>query len=240
MSMASEGSKSVLMVGCSYARHAPEVADAAVRVARRFVPDLQLAPGCCGLPLLHAGDRRGFFEAARALEPLLAGAHRVIAADPGCAQCLMQEYPRQGLTQASAMPLVDVLYAELDALPPRALRGRTLRYHDPCQLGRGLGRYEEPRAILARLTGAPPGELERSRGQAECSGGGGLLPLTRPDTSADMADERLAEHQAHGGGTLVTACGNSLRRLGSRSTVEVVDLITLVDEALTSRENSGP
>ena len=46
-----------------------------------------------------------------------------------------------------------------------------------------------------------------------------------------MADERLAEHRALGGGAVVTACGESLRRFRSRGH-EAVDLWTLVAEAL--------
>ena len=94
-----------------------------------------------------------------------------------------------------------------------------------------MGRYDEPRAILARITGRVVGEFQRRREAGECSGGGALLPQTRPETSAAMADERLAEHRALGGGAVVTACGESLRRFRSRGH-EAVDLWTLVAEAL--------
>jgi hypothetical protein len=58
-----------------------------------------------------------------------------------------------------------------------------------------------------------------------------LLALTRPETSLAMADERIGEHRAAGGGLLVTACGESLRRFRSRGE-PVDDLHALVAAAL--------
>jgi hypothetical protein len=56
------------------------------------------------------------------------------------------------------------------------------------------------------------------------------LPLTRPETSADIAAERIVEHQGAGGGTLVTACGESLRRFVA-SGEPAMDLMSLVAKA---------
>lgn len=94
-----------------------------------------------------------------------------------------------------------------------------------------LGRYDEPRAILERIAGRPPAEFRRARQDAECSGGGGLLPATRPEASREIAEQRIAEHRAQGGGVLVTACGESLRRF--RACGEPAqDLVSLVAAAL--------
>lgn len=222
---------SVLLVGCSYLRHAPEVAAAIVNLARRFVGPVRVARRCCGLPLLYAGDRDGFIAAARAMHAELGGAHAVVA-DPGCARALLVDYPRVGIDIRDAQPLVDRIFASMDALPFASLRGGPVRYTDPCQLGRGLGRYEEPRAILARLTGSAPLDMHRHRDAGECSGGGGLLPLTRPQTSRAMADALIAEHHVAGGGLLVTACGSSLRRFRSRGE-PAEDLYSLVAAAFS-------
>lgn len=230
-----KSARTVLVIGCSYALHAPEVAQAIWDVAQRFADsEVRAARSCCGLPLLHAGDRVGMATAAQQLRDEIGDADLVLAADAGCARALTVDYPRLAVTTPPVVPLVDLVYAKLDRVPAAALTDRSFRYHDPCQLGRGLGRYEEPRAILARLSGATPGEMERARELAECSGGGGLLPVTRPRASQTIAEERIAAHRQAGGGTLVTACGDSLRRFRTAGE-PAVDLMSLVSEACGGR-----
>jgi Fe-S oxidoreductase len=224
--------RTLLVLGCSYLLHLDEVSRAIVEVTRRLLGAARVVARCCGLPLLHAGDRHGFLRAARALAADLEGAERVVIADPGCARAVSFDFPRLGVTAPPVEILVDSIYARLDRLQPAVWGEQRFRYHDPCQLGRGLGRYEEPRAIVARVSGAPPEDLPRSRAAGECSGGGGLLPATRPETSRQMAAERLAEHRA-GGGTLVTACASSLRRFRSLGE-PALDLMELVAKALPS------
>lgn len=222
-----------LLVGCSYVRLCPDVARAVLAVTAHLVKSpLRVVRSCCGLPLLLAGDGPGFVRAAHALADELTGASRVIVADPGCARTLLEQYPPLGLAIGSVEPLVDVIRSGLGRVPARRLQDERLRYHDPCQLGRGLGRYEEPRAILQHLTGRAPLEFVRTRAESECSGGGGLLPLTFPEASQAIADARIAEHREAGGGRLVTACGGALHRFRSRGE-DAVDLVSLVAQALS-------
>ncbi len=221
------------LAGCTYARALPGVALDAARVARALAGPVRPLGACCGRPLLEAGDRPGFVAAARAFVAEAGGpAAEVIALDPGCARTLLEAYPR---AEPSLSPrvtlLVDLAAAELGRLRPLASPPPSVRYHDPCHLGRGLGRYEGPRTLLARLTGAAPAELPGARRASACSGGGGLLPATMPAVSSAIARERAAEHRAGGGGMLVTACASStlaLRRAGAPA----VDLFELVARGL--------
>jgi len=226
-----EVATTALLVGCSYLRHSPSVARDIIRVARRFAGEhLRVVASCCGLPLQQAGDRAGFVGAARKFANDLASCRNVVAVDPGCARAVIDEYPKIGVSLPRVSLLLDEVSAQIEELPALAREGTRYRYHDPCQLGRGLGRYAEPRGILARITGEPPSELLRNRARAECSGGGGLLPVTLPDASRAIADERLMEH-GDTGETLVSACGESLRRFQSRG-ADVVDLFTVVADAI--------
>lgn len=222
-----------VVVGCGYALHAPEVArDALVATSRLAGGPVRAVRACCGLPLLYAGDRAGFAMAARRLAEELAGARRVIGVEPGCTRAIAIEYARAGVDVPTPEPFVDLAHAALDRLrPPASGPTEVVRYHDPCQLGRGLGRFDEPRRVLERITGRPPRAFLREREHAECSGAGGLLPATRPATSRAIADERIAEHRRLGGGRLVTACAQSLRRFRSRGE-PAEDLVSLVARAL--------
>lgn len=211
-----------LVIGCEYLRRAPDVARDAVRVAVALLGPVRIATGCCGEPLAQAGDPTGARAAARRLKAGVEGAGRRVVVDPGCASALGE----------GVELLLDVAARAGDrlGLDPQ-LAGRRVVWHDPCRLGRGLGRYDEPRAVLARALGAPPQELSRSREHGVCSGGGGLLPVVMPATSRAIAAARLADHAALGGGTLVTACASSLRRFRA-SGVDVVDLTTVMKRSL--------
>jgi dimethylglycine catabolism B len=222
-----------VLVGCGYARRAPEVAASAVRaVASLLGGRPRVLRACCGLPLLHAGDRGGFAVAAGRLAAEIGRASRLVTVDPGCARALLVEYPRLDLPAFPRPDLfVDLAARHRDRLAPLVGQDVPLRWHDPCQLGRGLDRYDEPRAVLTRLSGRPPLEFQRARREAECSGGGGLLPATRPESAAAIASERVAEHRALGGGVIVTGCAQSLHRF-RRAGEQAEDIVSLVARAL--------
>ena len=155
----------------------------------------------------------------------------LVVVDPGCARALLVEYPRLGIAKGPEVDLFIDLAAHARARLTPLPGAPTFRWHDPCQLGRGLGRYEEPRAVLARLAGRPPLELPRHRAEAVCSGGGGLLPATRPESARALAGARVAEHRALGGGVLVTGCAQSLHRF-RRAGEPAEDIASLIARAL--------
>jgi len=189
------------------------------------------AGACCGLPLLEAGDQAGFLAAAKRFLDRLSGAERVVFGDPGCLHALARVAPSLGLSHDFGMEHLSQLAARaLTRLGPVRLEGE-VRYQDPCRLGRGMGVYEEPRAVLSRLLGRPAGEFSQNRERAECCGAGGQLPRTDRPTAEAVAAERLDAHQLAGGGTVVTACTSCQRAL-SRAGARTRDLGSLIAEAV--------
>jgi Fe-S oxidoreductase len=207
----------LLFAGCGYVKSAPEVVRDAAYVASRLLDaPVRLAEGCCGRPLFEAGATRSFRTMAEGLAEELRralgeGASRIVALEPGCARALGPIAGRLGVRSPTVDLLVDLAHARLGRLP-RGTSEEAHRFVDSCELGRHWGRTEEPRELLARVTGRAPAEALRTREAAECSGAGGLLPLTRPETSAAIARARLDEHTQRGGGTLVTTCSQAARR----------------------------
>jgi Fe-S oxidoreductase len=221
-----------VLVGCAYVKRAPDVAADAIRAASALAEsEAPAVEACCGLPLLMAGDAAGFERKARAFAEETAGAEEILVADAGCALALRVRYAEAKVALAPKVTLlVERAARELARLRPERER-RTVRYHDPCQLGRGLGVYEAPRAVLTRVLGRAPEEFVHERERAQCSGAGGLLPSTMPATSRAIAQARVAEHLGLGGGTIVTACGSSLvgmRRAGAK----VEDIVSVIARAL--------
>jgi len=216
--------KVALLVGCAYLRKARPEAKAMLRSVVTLLGEVRLVPGCCGAPLLHAGDSAGF-EASRArIAEQTRSAHTFVVGDPGCALALSGN---------RALPFVRLAADHAHRLRPIAGLGESgaVRFHDPCALGRGLSEYDAPRLVLERALARKPDEFAERRESAECSGAGALLPISMPDTSARIADLRLQAHEREGGGTLVTACASSLRRFRAQGT-PAVDIASIVAQSL--------
>lgn len=213
-----------LVLGCDYALHLPAEVEDGIRAARSLFGAVRIVSGCCGLPLDAAGDPARARELRAELGRELTGTRRALAFDAGCAFALRE---------LEVEPFARAAEAAFPRSFSAAPMAGTLRYHDPCYLARGLGETHAPRALLTRASGRAPAEFSRRENRTYCSGGGGLLPLSRPATRARMAANRVEEHERLGGGSIVTACAASLRSLRTAG-ASVVDLMTIVRQ-LSSR-----
>lgn len=225
-----------VLVGCEHARHGTEGGVDTLHATARLVGSkVCVVEECCGAPLLYAGDEKRFAEQGRRLARSFERYDRVVVGDAGCAAAIRVHHAAKGTT----MPVPVVHFTELAAAEVSRV-GRVeidgpVRWHDPCQLGRGLGIYDAPREVLAKALGRSPDEFERRREDARCSGAGGLLPVTMPAVARGIAAQRVADHERSGGGTVVTACASSARAFADQGQ-RVVDLATVVLRALESRD----
>jgi dimethylglycine catabolism B len=222
--------ETALLVGCAYAKDAPEETRDAIRATSKLVRGkVALVKVCCGAPLLYAGDKKRFHQQGEKLAEAVKDKARLVVIDAGCASTVRVHHGGLGL--ASVLHFAELAAPELGRMQSVSLGEGPVRYHDPCQLGRGLGVYDQPRAILARALGRAPDEFARNREEAQCSGGGGLLPVTMPEVSDEIAKTRVGEHESGGGGTVVTACASSLKKFREQGAT-AVDLVTVVARAL--------
>jgi Fe-S oxidoreductase len=119
-------------------------------------------------------------------------------------------------------------------------KGR-ITYHDPCQIARNGGIYEQPREILKRLTDDFV-EMQPNR-QANwcCGGGGGLVVIGEKDFRMKSAKVKADQVKATGAEILCTACENCHSQLSDLNEhyklgVKVEFLSNLVSEALVQEE----
>jgi Fe-S oxidoreductase len=228
-----------VLLGCAYARHAPAEARDAVRATAALVGGkVSLVDVCCGAPLLYAGDKKRFIQQGEMLAQAIKHKERVVVIDAGCASTLRVHHANNGVGMIVPIEhFAERAARELGRMKQvPGLGDGPVRYHDPCQLGRGLGVYDQPRALLSLALGRAPDEFERRREDGRCSGAGGLLPVTMPEVSRAIAKQRIADHGAHGGGTVVTACASSLRTFRKQGAT-AVDLVTVVARALGVRDD---
>lgn len=210
-----------LLLGCRYARVFPAEARAAVRLAARLAGPVRLLSGCCGAWQRAAGAPAAANAARARLAGSLQGA-RLLVSDPRCAL---------ELSELSPTTLVELAARQPERFRPTGAKTTNFRYHDSCALGRGLGLYDEPRALLARVSGGAVLELSTQREHARCSGGGGVLPVSMPQVAKAAGQRLAAEHARLGGGQIVTGCASSLSQL-RRAGADAVDLVSLLEAGL--------
>jgi len=200
---------------------------------------------CCGNPLLLSGQVATAKEvAARNLRTLHAkGAKMLVTSCPGCARTFAQEYPRlAGETGLRVMHITELLEKELAS--GRLKLGKPLEatvvYHDPCDLGRHLGLYEQPRAVLRSVPGSGLMEFQRNRATASCCGGGGMLKATYPEVALALAAKKLQEAQLIGADAIVSACPACKLNItdaiaASDSPIRMLDVTEVVAKAMGLR-----
>ena len=109
-------------------------------------------------------------------------------------------------------------------------------WHDPCDLGRKGGQFEQPREVLRSVPGFTFVEMENTREHALCCGGGGDLETFSPELTAQVAARRVAQAAAVNAGYLLSACPQCVRTLGKavrakELRIRVMDLVQFVDAA---------
>jgi len=123
-------------------------------------------------------------------------------------------------------------------------------YHDPCYLSRRNGICDEPRQVLQSIPGLELLEMERSREDTLCCGGGGGRMWMETAAGERFSDLRIPEAAATGAEVLVTCCPyclscleDSLNVIG-KSKMRVMELaevalLALQSEAVASDAASG-
>jgi len=113
----------------------------------------------------------------------------------------------------------------------------SITYHDPCDLGRNSGIFDEPRYIIGNIPGLSFVELEDNREYCTCCGSGGDLLASYQDLSLDIAKRKVEEILSTGAETVVTACPACIRAINMAKTatkarLDVLDITQLVWKAM--------
>jgi Fe-S oxidoreductase len=120
-------------------------------------------------------------------------------------------------------------------LTPSVPVDRAITYHDPCRLNKRKGIWQEPRELLRAIPGLRFEDVDRVTQWSYCSGGGGGLPIEKPELTAKISAMRLERAAELDVDTLVSACPWSERPLseaGDAEDIDVVDLHELFAQSL--------
>ncbi|OJU84464.1 MAG: hypothetical protein BGO11_09880 [Solirubrobacterales bacterium 70-9] len=236
------GGETIMFVDCEAAFHRTSIPRATALILQRAGVEFGLMreQWCCGGPAAEMGyvDQARRFAEHNVADWRAMGAKRIIAIEPHDYVHFTEDYPAYfgeefDFEVVQIVDLVAELIREgrLELTEPIE---HVATYHDPCRLNKRKGIHEAPREILRAIPGLEFRDVDRVTQWAYCSGGGGGLPIAKPEITAEISRRRLEKASDLEVDMLVSACVWSERPLtaaGDEAGIEVRDIIELVAEA---------
>ncbi|MBW1997442.1 MAG: (Fe-S)-binding protein [Deltaproteobacteria bacterium] len=233
----------IFFVGCvaSFFPMAQSIPVNMSRIMQEAGVDFSILGGeewCCGFPLIGAGMPAEMRELKEHnVEKVKeVGANTVVFTCPSCYHTWKHLYEVNDVKLYHSSQFIDQLIKE-GRLKLKEKNTITVTYHDPCDLGRNTGVFDEPRNVLKAIPGLTLVELPHNRQLSMCCGGGGNVEMVNPELTAAVAQMKIDEIQSTGADMVVSACQQCLRTIATRArkqkiALPVKDLTELVAESL--------
>jgi heterodisulfide reductase subunit D len=238
------GGSTILFVDCEAAFYRTSLPRAVAQVLQLGGVEFGLMreQWCCGGPALEMG----YVDHSRALAEhnvadwKAVGAERLITVEPHDYLHFTEDYPRY-FGDDFDLEVVHILDVVAELLRDGRLEftvpvERVATYHDPCRLNKRKGIHRAPREILRAIPGLDFRDVDHVTQWSYCSGGGGGLPIEKPELTAAISGQRLDRAAELDVDLLVSACVWSERPLAAageakQPAIEVRDIMELVAEA---------
>ncbi|OEH84480.1 hypothetical protein BHU72_09750 [Desulfuribacillus stibiiarsenatis] len=220
---AKKPTKVALFTGCSMNYIYPNVGKSIVEILNANGVDVVIPKdqSCCGAPIYIHGDRKAAIGMAKGNIAAMNKHDDIEAIITGCGTCgsqwqkyfpeMMEDQPEAEKSKEYSKKVYDIAYFLTDILQiDTSLLGevnRTVTYHDPCHLKRGMNVYKEPRQLLKSIPGLKFVEMKNAD---RCCGGAGSFSLTHFDLSMDIHKHKTEALKASGADTVVTGCGSCM------------------------------
>ena len=237
-----ERAEVVYFVGCvaSFFPMVQKIPANMAKIMRRAGVDFTILGGdewCCGFPLIGAGmpEKLEAMKAHNVERVVRAGAGTVVFTCPSCYHTWRHFYDTD-VRLMHASQFIAELIRDGKIVLGKEVKA-TATYHDPCDLGRNSGIFEEPREVIKAVPGLNFVELPMNRKFSVCCGGGGNVEMTDPDIFAAVARMKLDSIRDVGAELVVTGCQQCVRTMGTRAKrgkidIQIKDLTELVMEAM--------
>ena len=190
---------------------------------------------CCGRPMMISGQKEATREIIEKNRKIIesSGASVLLLSCPICYRVFKNDYKLKNIEVLHHTEYIDKLISEkrLNLL----YTGAKYVYHDPCELGRGCGIYQEPRNIVAAA-----GELvegDKNHKESICCGGSlGSLSLSHHQRKR-VTENALSNLTVASPDAIVTACPLCKTTFGRSSEVPVLDIAEIAAKASIGKDN---
>jgi glycolate oxidase len=238
----------LLFIGCTIA--SSQALSARARKAAEILDDANIDfailgkdEPCCGSVQKRIGDVELAHEMMEENINLFnsLGCETIVALCAGCTNMIKNEYKQAEVTLKPRVLHIIEFLPKLITEGKLHLRGKhslKVTYHDPCHLGRHMGIYDPPRAILNALPGVDLIERYATKENTICCGAGGGMRIFESGSLAEKIGQATVQSAIEvGAEALVTACPFCEMNLdaaarSSNNHIPVYDIIDLVYETL--------
>ena len=196
--------------------------------------DEEKAP-CCGRPLLLVGQ----YDAARKLINnnqnmiLSSTARQLVVSCPICYKVFKEDYMLPGMEIKHHSEFILDLIRQ-DRVPAVMSLDKII-YHDPCELGRGSGIYDQPRELLRHY--ATLISIREERENSLCCGGSLANIKITMDERDNIRDNTLAEYFKYKPDYLVTSCPLCKKTFSKGRDIRVFDIAEIVARSLPDQDH---
>ena len=182
---------------------------------------------CCGRPLMLSGEVDSARKMVEYNKSLFArhGITTLVTSCPICLKVFREEYHLEGVEVLHHSEYI-LRLMEQGRLKVGREADATFSYHDPCELGRGSGIYDQPRAVIeavGRLL-----EPEQTRQNALCCGSSVANTAISDAQQLKIAQGVASQLEETGAQTIVTACPLCKKAIARGATRQVADLSEIV------------
>ena len=181
---------------------------------------------CCGRPLMLSGET----DAARkmvAYNTDLFRKHEITTLVTSCPICLRvfkESYHLDGIEVLHHSEYIERLIVE--GRLHTKLTSEIFTYHDPCELGRGLGIYDAPRSVISAVGNLS--EAEHNRQHALCCGSSLANTVINDAQQYTIAKRMTKELEATGCDIIVTSCPLCNKAIARTATTKVEDISEII------------
>ncbi len=186
---------------------------------------------CCGRPLKLSGEVDSARKMIEYNKELFRkhGIATLVTSCPICLRVFREEYDLEGIEVLHHSEYILRLMRQ-GRLRVGYSSERTLTYHDPCELGRGSGIYDQPRAVIEAVGVLT--EPEHTRKDALCCGSSVANTVINDAQQLTIAQGVARELDDTGADTVVTSCPLCKKAIARASAKKVVDLSEIVAGSL--------
>lgn len=181
---------------------------------------------CCGRPMWMAGriDQARQMMKKNTEIILGSGADTLLLTCPICYRIFKEKYRLDGIRIVHHTEFIEGLVSS--GRLALGAEESTFVYHDPCELGRGCGIYEQPRNVLRKVGSLV--EAEKNRRESICCGGSvGSLTLGF-DKRRVITQNALDNLTVASPDVIVTACPlclDTFRRYADRKVEDIAETV---------------